>query len=73
LVLFGGAAITIGFTLLFATQNLRHQVVMTGGLALLIFSILLVIIAIDHPFAGSVRVDSSPLATVLAELGGANP
>jgi hypothetical protein len=46
---------------------------MTGGLSVLIFSILLVIIAIDHPFAGSYIVDPGPLATILAELGGANP
>jgi hypothetical protein len=73
-VLFGGAFITIGFTLLFGTKNLGAQASMTGGLSLMIFSILLVIIAIDHPFAGSVSVDSKPLAIVLAELGGgANP
>jgi hypothetical protein len=72
-VLFGGAIVTIGFTFLFATQNLRHQVAMTGGLSVLIFSILLVIIAIDYPFAGSVSVDFGPLATVLADHGGANP
>ena len=73
LVLFGGAVVTIGFTLLFATQNLRHQVVMTGGLSLLIFATLLVIIAIDHPFAGSVSVESTPLAVVLADFGGVKP
>jgi hypothetical protein len=69
-VLLGGACITIGFTYLFGTVNLRAQAMMTGALSLLIFSILLVIIAIDHPFAGSVSVDSQPLATVLADLGG---
>jgi Protein of unknown function (DUF4239) len=73
LVLFGGAVITIAFTFLFATKNLGAQVVMTGGLALLIFSTLLVIIAIDHPFAGSIRVESTPLAVVLADFGGAKP
>ena len=72
-VLFGGAFITIGFTFLFGTQNLRAQVFMTGGLSLLIFAILVVIIAIDHPFAGSVSVDSQPLATVLAEFAGQPP
>jgi Protein of unknown function (DUF4239) len=73
LVLFGGAVVTISFTFLFATKNLRAQVIMTGGLALLIFSTLLVIVAIDHPFAGSVSVEPTPLAVVLADFGGAKP
>jgi hypothetical protein len=68
IVLFGGAVITIGFTFLFGTKNLYAQAVMTGALSMLIFSALLVIIAIDHPFSGSVRVDSEPLAAVLSDL-----
>jgi hypothetical protein len=39
---------------------------MTGVLAL-IFSELLTIIAIDRPFTGSVKVESTPLAIVLAD------
>jgi Protein of unknown function (DUF4239) len=70
LVLFGGALITIGFTFFFGTANLRAQTMMTGVLSVLIFSALLVIIAIDHPFAGTVKVDTEPLATVLADFGG---
>jgi Protein of unknown function (DUF4239) len=74
LVLFGGAFITIGFTFFFGTANLRAQTLMTGALSALIFSALLVIIAIDHPFAGSVKVDTEPLAAVLMDFGGpANP
>jgi hypothetical protein len=69
-VLFGGAFITIGFTFLFGTKNLYAQAAMTGALSMLIFSALLVIITIDHPFAGSVSVDSEPLAAVLSDLGG---
>jgi hypothetical protein len=69
-VLFGGAFITIGFTFLFGTKNLYAQAVMTGALSMLILSALLVIIAIDYPFAGSVSVDSEPLAAVLSDLGG---
>jgi hypothetical protein len=70
LVLFGGAFITIGFTFFFGSANLRAQTMMTGALSVLIFSALLVIIAIDHPFAGTVKVDTEPLATVLADFGG---
>jgi hypothetical protein len=73
LVLFGGAFIVIGFTFFFGTANLRAQTLMTGALTTLIFSGLLVIIAIDHPFAGSVRVEPEPLETVLGDLGAATP
>ena len=70
IVLFGGAIITISFTFLFGSRNVYAQALMTGALSLLIFSALLVIIAIDHPFAGVVRVDSEPLEAVLSDLGG---
>lgn len=69
-VLFGGAALTIGFTFFFGVENLRAQALMTGALALLIFAGLLVIVAIDRPFAGTVIVEPAPLANVLADFGG---
>ena len=69
MVLFGGAVLTVGFTLFFGTQNLRAQTLMTGMLTLLIFSGLLVIVVIDHPFAGTVRVMPEALATVMEDLG----
>jgi hypothetical protein len=69
-VLFWGAALTIGFTYFFGTQNLRAQTLMTGLLSILIFSGLLIIIVIDKPFAGVVKVQPDALAKVLAEFGG---
>jgi hypothetical protein len=66
-VLFGGAALTIGFTFFFGTQNLRAQTMMTGALSILIFSGLLIIIAIDHPFAGTVRVGPEALSMLLED------
>ena len=69
LVLFGGAALTIGFTFFFGTENLRAQSMMTGVLALLIFSGLLVIVAIDRPFTGSVKVEPEGLVEVIEDLG----
>jgi hypothetical protein len=71
LVLFGGAFIVIGFTFFFGAANLRAQTLMSGALTMLIFSGLLVIIAIDHPFAGSVRVEPEALESVLADFGDA--
>jgi uncharacterized protein DUF4239 len=68
-VLLGGAVLTVGFTLFFGTENLRVQAAMTGILAFLIFSGLHVIIAIDHPFTGPVRVQPEALAAVLEDFG----
>ncbi len=65
LVLFGGAFVTIGFTFFFGTENLRAQTLMTGMLSILIFSGLLIIIAIDRPFSGSVKVEPHALVLVL--------
>jgi hypothetical protein len=45
---------------------------MTGLLSMLSFSGLLVIIVIDHPFAGVVKVQPDALAKVLAEFGTSN-
>ncbi len=70
-VLFGGAVLTIGFTLFFGAENLRVQAMMTGILSFLIFSGLFVIVAIDHPFAGAVRVQPEALAAVLEDFGAA--
>jgi hypothetical protein len=67
LVLFGGAILTICFTFFFGTENLLVQTLMTGMLSLLIFSGLLIIIAIDHPFAGSVKVTPEALSAVLED------
>lgn len=68
-VLFGGAILTIGFTLFFGTENLRAHAMMTGLLCFLIFSGLLVIIAMNHPFAGSVKVQPEALSAVLEDFG----
>ena len=63
-VLFFGAVVTIGFTLFFGTENVRAQALMTGALASLIFSGLLIIIAVDRPFSGTVKVGPEALVAV---------
>ena len=47
------------------TDNLRAQAVMTGALTALIFSGLLVIVVIDRPFAGTVKVSPEALSAAL--------
>jgi Na+/melibiose symporter-like transporter len=69
LVLFWGAVLTVAFTFFFGTENLRAQTMMTAALSILIFSGLLIIIAIDHPFAGAVKIGPEPFVTVLHNFG----
>jgi len=73
LVLFGGAFLTVGFTLFFATENLRAQVLMTGALSVLIFAGLLTVVAIAHPFAGTVKVGPEALASVVNDFADPPP
>jgi hypothetical protein len=40
---------------------------MTGALSILIFSGILIIIAIDHPFAGSVKVGPEAMTMLLED------
>ena len=69
MVLFLGGILTVGFTHFFGTRNLLAQTLMTGILTVLIGSTLLVVVAIDHPFAGSVQVPPDALLAVRADLG----
>ena len=73
IVLFGGAFLTIGFTFFFGTKNVRAQALMTGALTMLIFSGLLIVVAIEHPFEGAVKVDPLAIAEVLEDLGRRRP
>jgi hypothetical protein len=63
-----GAVLTVGFTFFFGTPNLGAQVLMTGILSIIVFMGLFVVVAIDHPFTGPVRVGSGPLLHVLTDL-----
>jgi hypothetical protein len=67
-ILLGGAAITIGFTFFFVTQRLLTQILMTALLAILILSELLIIIAIDRPFSGGVKIGPNALVAVLTDV-----
>ena len=69
LVLWGGAVLTIGFTLFFGTESLRAQTLMTGALSLLISSALFVVMIVAYPFAGPVQVHPHALSIVLEDFG----
>lgn len=51
-----GAVITIGFTFLFGTDNVWAHVVMISLLAALIALVIYVVIEMDHPMMGNVKV-----------------
>jgi hypothetical protein len=65
-LLFGGI-LTIAFTFFFGAQNVMIQSQMTGILAALIFSAILVIISIDRPFTGAVEVSQESIRLVLED------
>jgi high-affinity Fe2+/Pb2+ permease len=65
--LFAGAILTVAFTLFFGSENLPAQMLMTGVLTALVMLGLVVIISIDHPFTGAVRIDAAPIEQVLAD------
>jgi hypothetical protein len=69
IILFGGAIVTLGFTFFFGAESLRAQTLMTALLAVLMLSELFIIVAIDRPFTGSVRVEPNALAEVLKDFG----
>jgi hypothetical protein len=66
--LFMGAALTVGFTLFFGSENPVAQVSMTGVLSVLVTTGLVVILSIDHPFTGPVYIHPDSLAAMLAEM-----
>ena len=69
-VLFLGAALTISFTFFFGTENLIAQSLMTGILAAIILSAVLVVIALDRPYTGAVVVSKEPIQAILKDIGG---
>jgi Protein of unknown function (DUF4239) len=65
-VLVGGGVVVVGFTYLFGMRSLSAHAAMTGVLAGLTASVLLVTFLLDHPFAGEVRVTSESFDHALA-------
>jgi hypothetical protein len=64
-----GAAVTIGFTMIFGLRSALLHTIMTGSLTALIGVLLVVALALDHPFAGDVAVHPQPLERVLVDFG----
>ncbi len=64
-VLLFGASVTVIYTYFFYTKKLFHQLVMTSALTILNTLILYMILMLDNPFRGYIKVDFSPFEYTL--------
>ena len=69
-VLLVGGAVTVGFSFLFGTSNVRSHALMIAGLTLTLALPIVVIWALEHPFSALGRIDTAPLHHALLILGG---
>ncbi len=60
-----GALTSIGFSLFFGTRSLSVQATMTSLFAMTNSVIILLILALDHPFTGDIKIKSFPFESVL--------
>ncbi len=61
ILLWGGGLMTLCFTYFFGVEKLRAQALMTAALAIVLSFVLFLIVVLDNPFHGSVRVSPDPL------------
>ena len=71
-LLWAGGLITVLFTYFFGVQSIRSQVLMTTALTILIALMLLLIVALEQPFAGLVRITPEPFLETLESLRSAS-
>jgi hypothetical protein len=64
-VLLSGGVINVGYTYLFGVRSLLAHVIITMALTAMTTLLLLVILIMDHPFAGSLRVNPEPFVRLL--------
>jgi hypothetical protein len=67
-LLWGGGLLVLAFTYFFGVKSVRAQALMTAALAVLVAFILFLIVALDNPFHGSLRVSPEPLQQVLERI-----
>ena len=65
-----GGVFTMGFAMLFGVSDERLHYLMIGGFAAIITLQVFVILVLNYPFSGDVRVMPGPIERVVAELGG---
>jgi len=64
-LLIGGGIIAVGFTYLFGIESARTQILMIASLAGLIGFILFLIISLDFPFSGDLRIEPEAIKNVI--------
>ena len=67
-ILIAGSIITIGFTMLFGTENHIEQLIMTASLAAMIAFALFTVVALDYPFTGTFSIEPDALINMLPAL-----
>lgn len=67
-LLWGGGLIVLAFTYFFGVKSVRAQGLMTAALAGEIAFILFLVVALDNPFHGSLRVSPEPLQRSLERI-----
>ncbi len=60
-----GALTSIGFSLFFGTRNLIVQATMTSLFAMTNAIVIVMLLALDHPFTGDLRISSEPYEYIL--------
>jgi 23S rRNA maturation mini-RNase III len=68
ILLWGGGLVVLAFTYFFGVKSVRSQALMTAALAGEIAFILFLIVALDNPFHGSVRVSPEPVQQILERI-----
>lgn len=68
LVLLAGGVITVAYTYLFGTKNIKAQYLMISSLTFTISWILLLIYILDHPFTGASKVSAKPLLEAMESM-----
>jgi Protein of unknown function (DUF4239) len=67
-VLLIGAMINVGYTFLFGVRSLAVHLIITASLTAMTTLLLLVILLLDHPFAGTYRVEAAPFVRLLQHM-----
>jgi hypothetical protein len=67
-LLWGGGLITISFTYFFGVKSIRAQALMTAALAGVVAFILFLVVVLDNPFRGYLRVTPEPMQDVLERI-----
>lgn len=72
ILLWSGGLITIAFTYFFGVKSVKSQALMTAALAGEIAFILFLIVALDNPFRGYVRVSPEPIRQAVEKIQAAS-